>query len=927
MSKSLYLIDAFSLIFQVFHALPAMSSPKGEPTNAIFGFVRDIQAIIRSRRPTHLIVALEGDGVAQRSLILESYKANRAEMPEDLRPQIPRIIEVVDAFGIPAISHTGWEADDVIATLARQAAEDGFEVRIVTSDKDARQLIGPQVKLFNCRKNQFLDEESLFNEWGIRPDQVTDFQGLVGDSTDNIPGVPKVGPAAARALLDQFGTLANVLAGVEQIAPHRAVNKTVRANLVTFAEQARLSQRLATLQTDLPLDFDWDKARVTPPDVARLKTLYNEFGFRRLSEELNDLARQVVPATEPLEQQASPSPSLSSATSSLAGPLSPASPARPVEWRLVDTPERFTEFLIQLREQPRFCLDLETSDIDPMRAKIVGWAFAWEEQRGWYLPVDGPPGTPLLDPEQVITSLKPILEDPDVRISNQNLKYELLVLRRAGLDIAELDLDPMVGDYLLDAGARSHGLDALADRYLGHEMIPIAKLIGKGKEQKRMFEVEVEQVAEYAAEDARVAWQLSQIIEQRLRAGGLWNLYWDLERPIIRVLAEMEFNGIRIDREELAQQSRAIGERLVELTAEIHEIAGHEFNINSPKQLQTVLFDELKLPIIKRTKTGPSTDAEVLERLAPRHELPARIIEHRTLAKLQGTYLEALPRMVHPETGKIHCSFNQVVAATGRLSSSEPNLQNIPIRTEEGRAIRKAFIASEPGWRLIAADYSQVELRMLAHFSGDETLMAAFREGRDIHRAVASDIFGVPLEDVTSEMRRIAKTVNFGVIYGQSPFGLSAVLNIPQEQAAEFINQYLARYAGVAQFIQSTLADVREKGYATTILGRRRPISGIRPRPTQQMTLPERTAFNAVIQGSAADLIKRAMIRIHDRLKALDWPARLLLQIHDELVLETPAEHTDELQSLVREEMSTALTLSVPLEVDTGVGGTWFDTK
>ena len=919
MSKSLYLIDAFSLIFQVFHALPTMTSPKGEPTNAIFGFVRDIQAIIKNRRPSHLIVALEGDGVAERSLMFESYKANRAEMPEDLRPQIPRIIEVVEAFGIPAISHTGWEADDVIATLARQASEDGFEVRIVTSDKDARQLIGPQVKLLNCRKNQFLDEEGLFAEWGIRPEQVTDFQGLVGDATDNIPGVPKVGPAAARALLEQFGTLANVLAGVEEIKPNRAVNKTVRANLVTFAEQARLSQRLATLQTDLPLDFEWDKARVTPPDISRLKALYNEFGFRRLSDELTDLARHFNPDSEVVGEGATPPIA--------ANPPGTTTSGGPVEWKLVDTPEKLTEFLAELRQQPRFCLDLETSDIDPMRAKIVGWAFAWEEQRGWYLPVDAPAGTPVLDAAQVVESLKPILEGPGVRVANQNLKYELIVLRRAGLDIAELDLDPMVGDYLLDAGARSHGLDALADRYLGHEMIPISKLIGKGKEQKRMFEVEVEEVAEYAAEDARISWQLTQIIEQRLRAGGLWDLYWDLERPIIRVLADMEYNGIRIDRDELAAQSQEIGRRLMELTSEIHEIAGHEFNINSPKQLQTVLFDELNLPVIKRTKTGPSTDAEVLERLAPHHELPARMMEHRTLAKLQGTYLEALPRMVHPETGKIHCSFNQVVAATGRLSSSEPNLQNIPIRTEEGRAIRKAFIASESGWQLVSADYSQVELRMLAHFSGDETLMAAFREGRDIHRAVASDIFGVDLEEVTSDMRRIAKTVNFGVIYGQSPFGLSAVLNIPQEQAAEFINQYLARYAGVAQFIQSTLADVREKGYATTILGRRRPISGIRPRPTQQMTLPERTAFNAVIQGSAADLIKRAMIRLYQRLHALDWPARLLLQIHDELVLETPAEHTEELQSLVRGEMSSALSLNVPLEVDTGVGATWFDTK
>lgn len=902
MSKLLYLIDTYSLVFQVFHGIPSMTSPKGEPTNAIFGFVRDIQNILRNQKPTHMILALEGAGPGERETIYADYKANRSDMPADLRSQIPKILEVVAAYGIPTFQHDGWEADDIIATLARQAVEDDFEVRIVTSDKDARQLIRPQVKLFNCRKNLFLDEEFLQEDWGVRPDQVTDFQGLVGDSTDNIPGVPKVGPAAAKELLSQFGTLEAVLGGTAEIRPSRVVNKTIRANLETYAEQARLSKQLATLNTNLPLDFDWDQAAVSPPDVACLTRLFTDFGFRRYVEELKATPEAAKNGDAP-------------------------KPAIERKWRTIDRPEAFETFLAELSGQKSFCLDLETTDIDPNRATIVGWAFCWEAGNAAYLPVCGPSGATCLDASSVVESLRPILENPDVEIVNQNIKYDMIVLRRAGIRVQNVGLDPMVGDYLLDAGARSHSLETLSGRYLSHEMIPITDLIGKGKVQKQMFEVEVDRVAEYAAEDADIAWRLSSLIADRLRQEHLFDLYWNLERPLIDVLAEMEFNGIRVDCDELLRQSRDLATRLDQLVGEIYTIAGHEFNIGSPKQLQKILFEELKLPVIKRTKTGPSTDADVLEKLASRHELPAKIVEHRMLSKLKGTYLDALPKLVNPKTGNIHCSFNQVVTATGRLSSSDPNLQNIPIRTEEGRRIRQAFIPSEDGWRLLSADYSQIELRMLAHFSGDEALVEAFREGRDIHSTVAADIFGVPLDAIDSEMRRIAKTVNFGVIYGQSPFGLAAVLGIPQDQAAKFIDEYLKRYAGVAKFIQSTLASVRNLGYAKTILGRRRDITGIRPFPTQQLTLPERTAFNAVIQGSAADLIKQAMVNIHARLRREEMPARMLLQIHDELVFETPAQTVEQLGELVRHEMENALTLSVPLEVDLGSGETWLQTK
>jgi DNA polymerase-1 len=508
---------------------------------------------------------------------------------------------------------------------------------------------------------------------------------------------------------------------------------------------------------------------------------------------------------------------------------------------------------------------------------------------------------------------------------NQNIKYDLLVLRRAGIDVdpERIGLDPMIGDYLLDAGARSHGLEELSKKYLQRQIIPISDLIGTGKKQLQMFEVEVERAAEYATEDADVALQVAGVIEEKLRKEGLWDLYWNLERPLIAVLVDMEYQGIRIDVEELKRQSDLVSKRLEELIIEIYRIAGREFNIGSPKQLAEVLFTDLKLPVLKRTKTGPSTDEEVLTELAAKHELPARIIEHRGLSKLKGTYLDALPVMVNPFTGRVHTSFSQVTAATGRLSSSDPNLQNIPIRTEEGRRVRKAFVPSEPGWKLVSADYSQIELRILAHYCEDPALTEAFRRGDDIHRLVAAQVFEVPLEEVSSNQRRIAKAVNFGVIYGQTAFGLSAVLDIPKDEAQKFIDGYFQKYSRVKQFIESTLDEARTNGYSTTILGRRREVTGIRPKRWGNLNLPERTAVNAVIQGSAADLIKKAMIAVHARLKRENHPARMLLQIHDELLFECPEGQVDSLVALARDEMVKAIEFRVPIAVDVSVGENW----
>ena len=770
-----------------------------------------------------------------------------------------------------------------------------MEVRIVTSDKDARQLLGPRVQMFNIRKKLFLDEAFLMEDWGVRPDQVIDFQALVGDATDNVPGVPLVGPKKAQALLEEFGTLEGVLANAD-----KARGKKLQENLKTFAEQAYLSRELVTLKTDLPLEFDWEAARVSEPDWNRLEELFTELAFKRYAEEAREKKR-------PLRKTQSKTKTLFR------------------EWEVIDTPPKFDEFLKELRRQTAFCVDLETTSLDALQAEIVGWAICWEAGRAFYLPVHGPPLEQKLDSETVLKALGPLIEDPQITKINQNIKYDMLVLKHAGVTLQGVGLDPMVGDYLLEAGARSHGLDTLADRYLGRSMIPITELIGKGPKQKSMAEVEIERVAEYASEDADFAWQIAEIVTEVLQQEGLWDLYWDLERPLISVLTEMEFAGVRVDVLELKRQSVELSRRLERLEQEIYELAGREFNIGSPKQLAEILFTELNLPILKRTKTGPSTNSDVLEQLAIIHELPAKIIEQRQLAKLKGTYLDALPAMVNPQTGNIHCSFNQVVAATGRLSSSDPNLQNIPIRTEEGRLIRRAFVPSVPGWKLVCADYSQIELRMLAHFSQDQALQKAFRDGADIHRTVAAEIFGTPLDQVTRDERRVAKAVNFGVIYGQSPFGLSNVLRIPRGEAADFIEGYFDRYPGVEKYMESLLSECQKTGYARTILGRRRRVEGVTRTKGRQRNLPERTAINMAIQGSAADLIKRAMLGVSARLKAENHPARMLLQIHDELVFETPALAVDSLIPIAREEMSRALELDVPLVVDIKTGDNWLD--
>ena len=920
---SVYLIDAHSLIFQVFHAIPEMSSPSGFPTNALFGFTRDVLYLRSEKKPDYLLCAFDRAEPTFRDRLYPAYKANRAPMPDDLRPQIPLIEQMLDAMRIPVLSNPGYEADDVIATVARAATARGLDVWICTTDKDCRQLIDDRVRLFNLRKKEVLDRDALAKDWAVRPEQVVDLQTLVGDSVDNVPGVPGIGVKTAAKMLQEFGTLDNLLANIDRVSGAKA-----KENLRAHRDKLDLSRKLVKLATDVPLEFDWEGWRPQPPDIPRALSLFRTWGFHRFSEQLRAEERREVPH----QAELFPASSSDEPHARGNGELRSASGRSwQATYRLVDTPEKLEEFLSQLRRQERIAFDLETTGLEPRRANIIGYAFSWRAGEGWYLPVRGPLEDPVLDPAATLAKLRPVFEDKRVLKCNQNIKYDILVLRQHRVDVTGIHGDPMVADYLLHAGERSHNLDDLSNRYLDHQVIPISDLIGKkGKHQLRMDEVATARVAEYSGEDADVAWRLSALLEPRLQEAGLQDLYRDLEIPLIEVLAELEFNGVRLDLPLLARLDQEMTEQLSENERKIQALAGRPFNIASPKQLREVLFDELKLPAQGRTGiTGEaSTNQETLERLAALgHALPQMILEHRQISKLKGTYVDALPGLVNPATGRVHASFNQTVAATGRLSSSDPNLQNIPVRTEQGRQIRQAFVP-EAGWVLLTADYSQIELRLLAHYCGDAALCRAFAEDRDIHALVGAQIFSVPESDVSADMRRVAKTVNFGVLYGMSAHGLATRLGIPRDEAARFIDAYFERYPKVADYQRSVLAACRRDRYVGTILGRRREITGIRVDSTyQQRNQPEREAINMQIQGSAADLIKVAMLNIYRRLRRDRHRARLLLQIHDELVLESPPEDLPDVAKLVGEEMTGALKLNVPLKVDLAAGPNWLDVS
>ena len=966
---SLYLLDAHGLIFQMYHGIPKdMSAADSRPTNAVFGVTRALMNLY-DQGADYLIAAFDVSGDTFRNAISPEYKAHRPPPPDDLLTQEPMIEQVLEAMRIPVIGVPGYEADDVIATLAVEGAARGLTVNLCTSDKDCRQLLSDRVRIVNLRKGETLDAAGLKADWGVEPSQVVDFQALVGDSVDNVPGVPGCGPKTASKWLQQYGTLENLIAHADEVGGPKLREALKKAIADGSLEKCRT---LVRLDTRVPLTFDWDGWRRRDWDGQRLLELFQEFGFRGFANRVRSTltasgaqknaeilttigeappSRAVTkPAPKPpVGEPKKPRPDQASLFDLIDAPDAEPAPGADFafganaleaestppdnwngEYETVDTSKKFDAFLKKLSKQKRFVFDLETTHLDPLRGDIVGFAFAWESGKAYYLPVRGPAEEAVLDPVATLAALKPMFENPAIGKVNQNIKYDRLVLRAAGVELRGVVGDSMVADYLLHAGERIHNLDELTRRYFGHENITIDTLIGKGKKQITMAEVPVAKVTAYAGEDADAAFRLAAKLEPELEAAGLRQLYDDLEIPLIEVLADLEFNGVRLDVPFLAKLSAEMQVQLDATEKDAHALAGREFNVGSPKQLREILFDEMRLPIQKRTGTTgeASTDQESLERLAALgHPLPRKIIEHRQIAKLKGTYVDALPALVNPRTNRLHTSFNQTVAATGRLSSSDPNLQNIPARTEQGRQIRQAFVPRD-GWRIVSADYSQIELRLLAHFSGDEHLRSAFADDADIHSRVAAQIFKVPEAAVTGEQRRVAKTVNFGVVYGMSAVGLSVRLGMPKKDAEKFIAEYFARYPKVLKYQDGLLAEAQKAGYVSTILGRRRrcQLEDRDGRSSFRMrTQPAREAINMPIQGSAADLMKLAMLAVYKRLNADRLDAKMLLTVHDELVFECPPAEVPVLAKLVRAEMAGAMRLDVPLKVDVVAGLNWLE--
>ncbi len=959
--ESLVVVDTYSLLFQVFHALPPMTSATGQPTNALFGMARDLVAL-RSRNPTYLVCAVDLGGPTFRHGLYPDYKSHRPPMPPDLAAQIPWLEKLMDALAIPRLAVEGYEADDILATLASAADRKGLDTLLCTSDKDCRQLLGPHVRLYNLRKDSFYTAVELQADWGVRPDQVIDLQALVGDTADHVPGAPGVGPKTAQKWLEEFGSLEGLHANLDKVPGKKG--QVLKDNW----GKVELSRKLVRLETGVPMALDWEAWKLRQPDAATAHGLFKDLGFR-------SLAAQFDPAGK--DGGASRSPALADGAAmgnargrgrkagsgqgdlfAAMGAPAPGNPVAPTPgvveamddgwdysgYEAVTTPEAWGCLLENMKGWKRFAFDLETTSLNPLEAKIVGVALCREAGKAFYVALRGPLGQTRLDPDTVLSDLKPLFENAGIEKVNQNIKYEYLVLAGHGIRLAGVAGDPMLADYLLHAGERSHGLDELSSRYLTHRMIPITELIGKAgrkQPQKKMDEVDVALVARYACEDADAAWRLTEKLEGLLASGdegteALPGVYRELEVPLIGVLARLEAEGVKIDIPRLEQLGREMGAELLEIEGKIHGFVGRSFNIQSLPQLRQVLFEELKLPAQKRTGvTGEaSTDQETLERLAtldlPGSEVPRLLLRHRQVSKLKGTYVDALP-VLADRNGRIHASFNQTVAATGRLSSSDPNLQNIPVRREMGQQIRQAFIA-RPGWSLIAADYSQIELRLLAHLSGDEALLKAFTDRVDVHAAVAAELYGVSLAQVDDAMRRTAKMVNFGVIYGISAFGLAARLGIGRNEAAAFIDAYFARYPAVLDWQEQLLRRAHITATVRTVLGRIRRIEGVRADSTyKQRNQPEREAINMEVQGSAADLIKLAMLEVDRMLPAEGFQGRMVLQIHDELVVEAPEAEVGRIARRLRDCMVGALSarvnLKVPLEVDVATGPNWLDVR
>ncbi|MFQ5345270.1 MAG: DNA polymerase I [Mariprofundus sp.] len=912
----LVLIDGPNYVFRAFHAVKHnLTNSKGEPTNAIFGYVQMLRSILKDLSPTHVAVAFDPKGGTFRNGMYADYKAHRPPMPEELAAQWPTVFDLTDAFKLNRICIENYEADDVIATLAKQAEAKGWDVTIVSTDKDLMQLISDKVWMLDTMRKKDYGAEEVREKWGVGPDRIQDLLALAGDSADNIPGVPGIGPKTAVLLLNTYGDLEGVLSRASEIKQTKR-----RENLIEFAEDARLSYRLVALDDQVDVGVELEDLAVQKPDREKLAELFTQLEFRRLMAEFCDTEASPPTGTE--------KPASDKETQQVETPLPPDIPRTD---RLVDDEASLQSLLDRLKQAKLIALDTETISLKTHDADIVGLSFAVQPGEGWYVPV-GHRAADLLTPaprqlplQQVLDALRPILEDPDKLKCGHNLKYDIQVLRRAGIELRGIAADSMLLAYCIYPAKYPPKMDSVAEDYLGHHCIAYEEVAGKGAKQIGFDQVSIEMALPYAAEDAEIALRLTHVLRNRLEAEQRLKRHDDIELPLATVLADMEWTGAHLDAAKLGKLSARFGERIMELESRIHEAAGETFNIQSPKQLGVLLFETLAIPGGKKTKSGQwATGQEVLEALAEKHEVPRLILEVRQLSKLKSTYTDALPKLIHPATGRVHTSFNQAITTTGRLSSSDPNLQNIPIRSSEGREIRKAFTA-EPGHVLIAADYSQIELRLMAHFSKDSVLMQAFADGSDIHAATAAAVNGVDLADVSGEMRRHAKIINFGILYGMSAFGLAKQLGVSRSDAKAFIETYFSRYPSVRKFMDDTLEQARKDQYVETLLGHRVYVPEINSSNGMRRSYAERTAINAPLQGSAADIIKIAMIRLHQRLQTEAPEAHIILQVHDELIVEAPATQIQQVSSIMQETMEAAVNLNVPLIVDIGTGDNWFE--
>jgi DNA polymerase-1 len=936
MPKTFYIIDGHAQIYRAYFApFRDLTSPSGEPTRATFVFTQMLMNLVENRKPDYLAMVIDdaSETALFRKELWPEYKANRKARPDDFNPQEERILRIVRDAGVPIFVKPGFEADDVIATMATKLKNQGYEIFLVSKDKDLRQILNDHTKLFDAQSNEAMDPAAMEAKLGYTPAEAIDVQTLMGDSTDNVPGVPGVGEKTAVKLIKQYGTAAAVLEHLDELTPK------LRENFIAFAPLMDRTRKLVTLKTDLEMEFDVESCKYTGLNNDGLRPHLVELGFTNLLKRIGDTPQAMPTAKvnagllprfqESLFGDIDDKPEMPAGTAPVdEGPV-PESAAN-CNYHLITNEEQFSAFLDQLKQQKRFAFDTETDGLGAMRSQIVGMSFSWEKASGYYIPVRAPEGQMHLPIDRVLPAIKPILEDPAIQKVGHNIKYDLLVMRNNGIEVRGVALDSLVAAFLLDASRMQYGIDRLALDLLNFRKVATVELLGKGKAETTMDKVDLPKIAAYASEDADIALRLANLLDGELsKVPKLRELADDLETPLIDVLAEMEFNGIAVDPAVLKEQSAVLGERIVALHEKIMSAAGTDFNPDSPKQLAEVLFNRLKLPTGKKTQTGYSTDVQVLEKLALQHEVPQLILDYRSLQKLKNTYLDNLTEYRVERTGRIHGCFNQAGAGTGRLSMSEPNLQNIPIRTDEGRRIRLAFVPGDAVNNvLLTADYSQIELRVLAHITQEPALLKAFADDEDIHKAVAAEVFGVPLDQVTRDQRGQAKTINFGIVYGVSAFGLSSrIEGLTTKGARDLINAYNKRFPGIEKFSQAAVRQAQDHGYVETILGRRRPITEINSSILAQRRGAERAAGNTIIQGSAADLIKMAMVKLHRRMKRENMRSRMLLQVHDELVFETPKDVVEQEAAIIREEMSSAMKLSVPLKVEVGWGANWDDAK